>query len=87
MATCKMDKRQRDAGWIGVKSSLIAAIRYHRAQRWLDLRFREGPTYRYLGVPVDVFNGLMAATSKGSYFSHSIRDRYLFVVPKRDEKP
>ncbi len=70
------------ARWIGIRSSVLAAARYHKTEGWLDLRFREGPTYRYLGVPADVFDGLLAASSKGAYFAQHIRDRYLFVVPE-----
>jgi hypothetical protein len=72
--------------WIGVKSSVLAAARYHKTERWLDLRFREGPTYRYLGVPADIFDGLIAASSKGAFFAGHIRDRYLFIVPEQGVK-
>ena len=69
--------------WVGVKSTVLAAVRYDAEHAWLDLKFRDGPTYRYLGVPPDVFNALMSAPSKGAFFAGNIRDQYLFVVPPR----
>ncbi len=70
-----------NVSWVGLNSSLLAAARYDRQHKWLDLKFRKGPTYRYLGVPADVYAGLLAAPSKGSFFAWQIRDRYLFVDP------
>ena len=36
----------------------------------------QGPAYDYCGVPEAVFNGLLRASSKGSYYNDHIRDRY-----------
>jgi hypothetical protein len=58
------------------------AARYDAGRKRLDLRFRAGSTYSYLGVPPDVFEAFIAAPSKGSFFASHIRDRYLFVVPR-----
>jgi len=67
--------------WVGLKSTLLAAARYDANHLWLDLKFRDGPTYRYLGVPHEVYNDLLAASSKGGFFVQAIRDHYLFLVP------
>nr|WP_231990229.1 KTSC domain-containing protein [Pseudomonas sp. Z003-0.4C(8344-21)] len=38
--------------------------------------FQQGHTYDFCNVPLDVYNGLIAAVSKGSYYNQHIRDRY-----------
>jgi len=62
-----------------VWSSSLAAVGYDRAHGWLDIRFKHGVVYRYLGVPEAVYDALMAARSKGSFFRREIQDQYLFV--------
>ena len=41
--------------------------------------FRSGELYTYLGVPTEVYEGLLAAESKGRFFQAHIRDQYMFV--------
>lgn len=60
-----------------VDSSAIAAVQYHERQRRLDIELTNGRTYRYLDVPPDVYEGFMAAESKGRYYNDHIRDVYL----------
>lgn len=60
-----------------VDSSAIAAVQYHERQRGLDIELTNGRTYRYLDVPPDVYEGFMAAESKGRYYNDHIRDVYL----------
>jgi hypothetical protein len=62
-----------------ISSTSLAAVGYDTAHAWLDIRFKHGHVYRYLGVPESVYESLMAAQSKGSFFRSEIQDRYLFV--------
>lgn len=57
---------------IPVSSSNLASIGYDENSRTLYVSFRNGRLYKYSGVPLQVYNGLMAASSKGQYF-----DRYI----------
>ena len=60
-----------------VQSSNIEAIGYDETAQELHIRFlKSGKTYVYPGVPVDVYQGLMAAPSHGSYFSQFIKPFY-----------
>lgn len=61
---------------IPVNSSAIAAVGYDAATRLMKIRFVEGNTYDFCGVPQRVFDELRAAPSKGRYYSEHIRDRY-----------
>jgi len=42
----------------------------------MKIQFVQGPAYDYCGVPEAVFNGLLRASSKGTYYNDHIRDRY-----------
>jgi len=63
---------------VRVESSSLSSVGYDADTRTLEIAFREGGVYRYYGVPADVYEGLMAADSHGSYFTHSIRPHYRF---------
>jgi hypothetical protein len=44
----------------------------------LVIEFNSGSVYRYLGVPEHVYQGLMKASSKGTYFNNEIKDAYRY---------
>jgi hypothetical protein len=60
---------------ICVVSSMLASVAYS-TDATLDLEFRSGATYRYFDVPQTVFQGLIAAESKGAYFNRNLRNRF-----------
>ncbi len=59
---------------IPVNSSAIRAVGYFGGI--LTVEFTNGRTYDHPGVPVWVFLGLMAASSKGAFYNRYIRGRY-----------
>ncbi len=62
--------------WALVTSSEIDAVAYDSAGKRLRIRFRSGAIYEYDGVPSVVYEELLAAPSKGRYFSEYIRPDY-----------
>jgi KTSC domain len=56
-------------------SALLASVGYSR-QAILEIEFRNGSVYRYFLVPQAVFDGLLAAPSKGTYFNRHVRNRF-----------
>ncbi|MDP9526140.1 KTSC domain-containing protein [Pseudomonas protegens] len=52
------------------------AVGYDPATRRMRIRFEQGHSYDFCGVPPAIHNGLMAAMSKGTYYNRHIRDRY-----------
>jgi len=62
--------------WIEVESSNVAAIAYIRAAEQLLVQFNNGSVYSYSAVPVEVFDGLKAADSKGRYLNAHIKGVY-----------
>lgn len=61
---------------IPVNSSAMGAVGYDPSSKRMKIRFDQGDTYDYCGVPQSVFDGLMNAHSKGGYYNDHIKDRY-----------
>jgi hypothetical protein len=61
---------------IRVISSAITAVGYDATTALMKITFKHGRTYDFCRVPSYVHQGLMTASSKGSYFDKFIKDRY-----------
>jgi hypothetical protein len=65
-----------------VDSSNIVAVGYDSATNTLEIEFKPAQpnanarVYRYEGVPLETFERLLKAESKGSFFSSEIRGRF-----------
>lgn len=59
-----------------VNSSAINAVGYDPMTRRMKIKFTQGDTYDFCNVPEHIYNDLMRASSKGSYYNDHIRDRY-----------
>jgi hypothetical protein len=68
-----------------VESTTLITIAYDLDRQLLQLEFRDRAIYHYFDVPVDVYQGLVRAPSKGGYFNRSIRGR--FVHTRVETKP
>jgi hypothetical protein len=58
-------------------SSLLKAAAYSTDET-LQLEFRKGAAYRYFGVPRAIFQNLIIAPSKGTYFNRNIRNSFRY---------
>jgi len=58
---------------IPVSSSNLASVGYDPTSATLEIEFRSSGIYQYYGVPEDVYEGLMGAGSKGTFFDQSIK--------------
>lgn len=65
--------------WMNLESENLAAMWYNQNRMELRIRFNEGSTYRYDGVPVDVAENLYGAASHGKYFNSNIRGKYVYT--------
>jgi hypothetical protein len=54
----------------------MSAVGYDAQSRRMKITFVQGHTYDFCGVPQQVFDGLLRASSKGSYYNDFIKDRY-----------
>lgn len=64
--------------WVPLSSSNLSAVAYDDASSTLYIRFHHGGTYAYASVPRTLYDGLLAAGSKGQYFHTYIKDRFSF---------
>lgn len=62
---------------IPVASSNLAAVGYDEQSATLYIQFHSG-RYMYFDVPVQVFQGLLSAPSKGKYHHQYIKNVYRY---------
>ena len=61
---------------IPVSSTNISAIGYEGTT--LYVRFHQGSVYAYFNVPRHVYEGLMSASSHGSYLANYVKNVYQY---------
>ena len=61
---------------ITVRSSAIRAVGYDPTTMRMLIKFVQGHTYTFCRVPQNIFDALLASSSKGSYYDRHIKDRY-----------
>ena len=61
------------------ESSNIARFKYESATNILYVEFLNGGSYQYFDVTIAVYEGMMAAPSKGQYFAQSIKGVYRYA--------
>lgn len=64
---------------IPVDSSNISSIGFDEDTSTLEIEFHSGAVYQYFDVPLNIYEGLMNAGSKGQYFAQHIKGYYRFV--------
>lgn len=63
-----------------VISSNIQSVGYDAEKQVLEVEFKSGGVYRYVGVNAETHEGLMRAASTGGYFAKHIRGKYALEV-------
>jgi len=58
---------------IPVQSSNVASVGYDEDNATLEVGFNDGSIYQYFGVPLHVYEGLMFASSKGTYLNQYVK--------------
>ena len=61
-----------------VVSSNIVSIGYDENDEILEVEFKKEKVYQYFGVPLNIYNELMAASSKGKFHRRYIMNAYPF---------
>jgi len=59
-----------------VNSSAISHIGYDRDTKQMKITFKQGKTYDYCGVPENIFDEFLNASSVGKYYDKYIKDNY-----------
>ena len=73
-----LGEENKSMNWIQVSSTNVKAVAYDEATSTLSVEFQAGNIYRYFDVPLSIFNELIEASSKGSYFNSSIKNRFRY---------
>ncbi len=74
-----------DEAWTSVSSSNLVAVAYYGQGAAGELRIRFGKNgkatseYSYTGVPLDVYHGLLGASSAGGYHARYVKWSYPFT--------
>ena len=79
-------KPSRMTNPVTVKSSSLVQVAYDSQRAILQVAFRDGTAYRYDGVPLRVYHGLLQAESKGAYFQ-SLHPKLISAQALHDAKP
>ncbi len=61
-----------------VTSSNIQSIGYDPESSILEVEFNDGSVYQYFAVPETEYEGLMNASSHGTYLHANIKGRYSY---------
>jgi hypothetical protein len=61
-----------------VPSTVIRAFHYNAEHQALEVTFVSGLRYRYLAVPIEIYERLRSSSAKGIYFNRHIRDNFEF---------
>lgn len=61
-----------------VDSSVVAAAGYQPEERLLVVLFNTGRAYEYYDVPEEIYDGLMAAESKGAYINQHVIGKFSY---------
>ncbi len=64
---------------ISVSSSNICSIGYEASSLTLEVEFKSGSIYQYMGVPQNEYDSLMSAASIGRHLNSNIKGRYRYV--------
>ena len=71
-----------DQEYRAVASNHISAIKYNKISLELRITFANGAIYQYLGIPLALYQGLMASPSHGVFFWRNIRQRFPYNLIK-----
>lgn len=63
---------------IAVSSSNIRSIGYEASSLTLEVEFKSGSVYQYIGVPQNEYEALLNASSVGRHLNSNIKERYRY---------
>jgi hypothetical protein len=61
-----------------VDSSNLDQVGYDDSQMELHVIFKDGAHYVYDGVPQQIYDGLLIASSKGSFLNREVKNTYSY---------
>lgn len=74
-----------DQAYRAVASNHISSTRYDASSMTLYITFYNGASYKYYGVPKDLYEGMMRSPSHGVFFWENIRQRFPYELLESTE--
>ncbi len=71
---------------IFVESTSLASVMFSADHNVLEIEFRNGLVYEYFGVPLALYQQLIAAPSKGALVNRFVRGRFPYRRVDRRRK-
>lgn len=68
--------------WTNVDSSHLEAVAYNEQTHRMAIEFKSGAFFAYEDVPMDVYYGLMGASSVGQYFDRVVKKSGLYTYER-----
>ena len=62
-----------------VKSSYLLSVGYDHSSNTLEIEFKNRSICKFYHVPVGIYQSLMRAQSKGTYFNKFIKNAYMMT--------
>ncbi len=78
---------KNEDGWLPVKSSRIAAIRYKLREEILEIAFHNQQLFIHNGVPPLFWTEMTLAPSIGKYYFNNIRDSFPYKMRRWEAVP
>ena len=66
---------------VRISSAMIHSVGYHAEAKILQIVFRNNSMFQYFNVPKNVYMDMIAANSKGNYFSVCVKDAFYHQYP------
>lgn len=67
-----------------VRSKNLKSVGYNPIDSILEVEFHSGDVYHYFGIPLEIYNALINAPSKGKYLDRNVIKRR-FAYKKLDK--
>jgi hypothetical protein len=64
---------------IPVDSSNLDSVGYDESTNTLEVMFKNASVYQYLGVPKELYDGLLMSDSKGHYLYENIKGNFEYI--------
>ena len=61
-----------------VSSSNLHSVGYNPTTETLEIKFHKSGVYQYFNVPNSIYDKLMSASSKGTFFDNHIKERFRY---------
>lgn len=81
---CCLERAPLDPGHVAVQSSNVQSVGYTEATLTLEVRYKSGGLYQYVGVTRDKYDALVNAESIGKHLHAQVKGKYQCI--KIEEK-